>query len=640
MVRPVVHIRPVRSLVKCAAVVAELLEDRRLLSGSAFTNVDVTRTAGNEAEGAIAVDPTDPSRLFAMANTDPNQFGLHAARSNDGGATWIDAPIADGNDALTEACCDPSCAFDGFGNLFISYISLAKSSHVLVAMSTDGGATFKQVTELRGHDDQPTLTVGAGSLWVTFARSGTAVATGAPVTGLGQVGAFGAIQAIPGAGGGTFGDIAIGPNGEVAVTYEKPKSGGYAMIGVNIDPDGLGPAGFGRRVNVTTTGVGLFAAIDAQSSRGIDAEAGLAYDRSAGPFRGRVYLLYSDAAPGDSNLVDVFVRYSDNGGLTWSAPGRINDDSGLTSHFLPRIASDDTTGDVAVSWYDTRDDPGNALLASTTPAAASGAASASGLTQRRTRHVSRRESDDAPDHGKAGLFGDARAPHRVTPESFANDDAGVYAALVRPTTTGLLVSPNVRISAGLSNAFNADNQIDLGDYTGLAFHAGILHPLWADNSNAALHNPDGAGKTLDQYTAAVNVSGMPAPDRATLGGLAVVPGPAAMLVTKGYSLAKPTGTFAFPVTYTAAPGIDTATITGAELTITGPGGFSQQPHVLKVKPVRGANARSVTYIVQNPSGRWTPAQSGVYTIAFNGTVKDLAGNIGPNGPIGYFAVIA
>jgi hypothetical protein len=50
------------------------------------------------------------------------------------------------------------------------------------------------------------------------------------------------------------------------------------------------------------------------------------------------------------------VRSSDDDGTTWSSPVRVNDDSlgNGKSQFLPAVAADYTTGNVAVTWYDTR----------------------------------------------------------------------------------------------------------------------------------------------------------------------------------------------------------------------------------------------------------------------------------------------
>src|SRR5207237_8664526 len=64
---------------------------------------------------------------------------------------------------------------------------------------------------------------------------------------------------------------------------------GGGRLYVNVDPDGLGPAGFGAHsVFVAETHVGGFDFIAAQPDRSIDAEPGLAWDRTGGPHNGRV----------------------------------------------------------------------------------------------------------------------------------------------------------------------------------------------------------------------------------------------------------------------------------------------------------------------------------------------------------------
>src|SRR5205814_1695974 len=45
-------------------------------------------------------------------------------------------------------------------------------------------------------------------------------------------------------------------------------------------------------------------------------------------------------------------------GQSWSPAVRVNDDSTVNSQFFPRIAVDPVTGNVALSWYDARNDTG------------------------------------------------------------------------------------------------------------------------------------------------------------------------------------------------------------------------------------------------------------------------------------------
>ena len=130
-------------------------------------------------------------------------------------------------------------------------------------------------------------------------------------------------------------------------------------IFVNVDPDGLDSGGFGSAVAVTRTNVTGFDYIPAQSSRSVDAEANLAWDRTGGLYDGRVYLVYTNEMPDESNNTDIYLRFSDDSGTTWSSPVRVNDDLSTNSQFLPEIAVDQTTGYLAVSWHDARNDTGS-----------------------------------------------------------------------------------------------------------------------------------------------------------------------------------------------------------------------------------------------------------------------------------------
>src|SRR5207248_2392021 len=121
-------------------------------------------------------------------------------------------------------------------------------------------------------------TTGHGEVWVTFNAGGPIFATGAPVTGLGQVGTFSTGAVVPGSNNCTYGDIAIGPAGQVMNVCTLTESGqGGGKLFVSVDPDGLGPASFGDRVFVTATHVGGFDFIPPQPDRSVDAEPGLAW---------------------------------------------------------------------------------------------------------------------------------------------------------------------------------------------------------------------------------------------------------------------------------------------------------------------------------------------------------------------------
>jgi hypothetical protein len=429
-------------------------------------NIDISQRQTNESEEAIAVNPTNPQNIVMVSNVDFPAAGMLEAVSFDGGQSWTKKLIGN-NDSLGDACCDPSLSFDNYGNLFLAYLFNVEDT-LPIALSTDGGLSFNVIANIPGIGkrngkgagekglfrfiDQPTITAGQGEVWAIVNVGGPMGAFGASVTGLGQVGAFSTSEVIPGTNNCTYGDVAIGPGGKVMNVCTLTESGqGGGKLFVNVDPDGLGPAGFGSRVFVADTHVGGFDFIPAQPDRSVDAEPGLAWDRTGGPHTGRVYLVYALEQKNESDNTDIFVRFSDDSGATWSAPVRVNDDNTANSQFLPKISLDPTSGQIAVVWYDSRNDLGT------------------------------------------GGAGDT--------DGLPNDDAQFWGAF---STDGQAFTPNIQISAGTSNSHDAHNGIDYGDYSGLSFYGGIAHPAWADNSNSTGNNPDGALHQLDVYTAAVS----------------------------------------------------------------------------------------------------------------------------------------
>jgi hypothetical protein len=86
----------------------------------------------------------------------------------------------------------------------------------------------------------------------------------------------------------------------------------------------------------------------------------LAIDRSGGPTNNNIYMLAS-VEPGQSFTEVMFVRSTD-GGLTFSAPLRVNDDANHQNkwHWFGTFAVA-PNGRLDAVWYDTRNDPGNLL---------------------------------------------------------------------------------------------------------------------------------------------------------------------------------------------------------------------------------------------------------------------------------------
>jgi hypothetical protein len=80
-------------------------------------------------------------------------------------------------------------------------------------------------------------------------------------------------------------------------------------------------------------------------------------DLSSGPNKGTLYVNWIDARNGDS---DVFTMSSRDGGETWSAPVRVNDDRLKNGkvQFFTWMSVDPMDGSVNVVFYDRRDTEG------------------------------------------------------------------------------------------------------------------------------------------------------------------------------------------------------------------------------------------------------------------------------------------
>jgi hypothetical protein len=429
-----------------------LSKDPRSGSLSVGPNVDVDRETGQQSEVTVAIDPNNPLRIFVASNDNDIFPGSMGAFSTDGGQTWNARVIGTGpqGDGLPFSLGDPWAAWDEFGNLFYSYLTSSTTAGtsltITVLLSTDGGKTFTTVSKGTPAFDHPEITAGNGIVAVAYSSLPAAAINIllAQVTGLGQVGLFG-VEAVPNSNAKNLGDIAIGPSGQIATTFQSTllatgPGPDKALISVNTNPFVGGK--FSSPTIAAFTNVGNNRPITPQPARMVTASLGLAYDRSNGPHRGRLYLVFEDAADTTTSNLNVFVRFSDNDGSTWSQPVQVNDDNVGAVHFLPKIAVDQTTGNLAVAWYDTRNDPG---------------------------------------------FGPGDRDHK------ANTDAELFATV--STDGGLTYLPNVQVASGPSNAllieqspFGEGN--DFGDYTGLAYSHGVFYPGWSDNSTTLAGNPN------------------------------------------------------------------------------------------------------------------------------------------------------
>ncbi|HVX12138.1 MAG TPA: NF038129 family PEP-CTERM protein [Pirellulales bacterium] len=447
----------------------------------ATTGVDASSITGSQSEATVAVNPTKPSNLFVASTYGLGGSGGFGAYSMDGGATWT--LVSGGNvgtgaagDGLDKPIGNFTAAFDQFGNLYITYVALDSngSSEIAVAWSVDGGQTFQPLASFPGYNsDQPKVTAGPGptvgtaSVLVSFTNdqpSRQVYVAGAVIAGPGLMPTFSAPVAVPGGAGGLTTDVAVGPSGQVVVSWAHlnlPTDPNDGDVYVSLDSQGLSnlsPGAFQQTpslVPITPSLLGTFIAVPAAPYRGISGvQPWIAFDDSNGPHRGRLYLLYSSssmpleggtspqppsngAGVQDPNAVlSVNLIYSDDNGATFSSVSGLQNNSG-GDQLIPSLAVDPITGDVAVAFYGT----------------------------------------SAPSDPATQFY------------TTVSDDGG--ATFTTPA----------QVNIGSTNFAGSTNN-QYGDYSGIAYYDRELFPAWNDNSpqlegNPSLPNADVAVARVD-----------------------------------------------------------------------------------------------------------------------------------------------
>jgi len=419
-------------------------------------NVDVSNECGPQSETYITLNPAHPSTLAGGSN-EIFRLPMRGYFSSDGGTTWggVDLPLppAIGGPHSFRFGSDPTLAFDTRGNVFYGYIvvffSNVKGSgfnvdgtEMAVARSTDGGRTYPQVTFFsfetgsNHFNDKPMITADTNltspfrdNVYIAWdAASGGSSGGGIRLGRSADHGAtFAVTRADSSSGPGkSIGAVPfVGPHGELYVAWNDFASN---VIAFNRSLDG--GVTFGQQVTIAPKVIPFDIGIPAEFSRRALVYPTCDADRSSGPHRGRLYCSWMDLSAG--GVTDIFLSFSDDRGTTWSAPVSVPDQfsNKLVDRFNHWLSVDPVTGDVNLSFYDTRNDTTGSRFMTDTY-----------FTQ--------------------------------------STDGGVS-----------FLSPNLRVSSASSNehdcnglfpcpSINYGNQ--QGDYEGLVSFGGVSHPIWTDS---------------------------------------------------------------------------------------------------------------------------------------------------------------
>lgn len=307
------------------------------------------------AEGHISEDPTSPGKYFVAFNIDEAHITLD-------GHDWTDPSISWGGYNIRG---DVLSAYDGDGNLFYENMYGSSIQGCVLVKSTDNGQTWgNPVVAISGNDknwlaadqtDGPhanyVYTVMTNSGSGNFARSTNG---GASFTTTFQP----STQSLPGM------MVCVGAwnNVDGGAVYVVTNSGSSFAANYTFYQSLDGGATFSQKSQQQFAG---YVGTDVNGRNSVQNMRTRPYpfiaaDNSNGPYRGRLYLVYASNQPaGNGFKPDIFSRFSDDGGATWSSQVLVNDDFPSTANhqWHPAIWTDLETGRLYVQWMDTRDTP-------------------------------------------------------------------------------------------------------------------------------------------------------------------------------------------------------------------------------------------------------------------------------------------
>lgn len=402
-------------------------------------------------EPSMTIDPKNPQnmvigwRQFDNVLSNFRQAGY--GYSTDGGQNWIFPGVI--NPGLFRS--DPVLDCDSSGNFY--YNSLTSNTlgyFCKVFKSSDGGAAWNAGTEAHGGDKQwmaidRTGGAGKGNIYEDWNAVFSSCQPGAFTRSTDQGYSFSDCLEIP--GNPYWGTMAVGNNGEV---YISGWSDVYGMVVLKSSD-----AQYAGSIPTWTFSMtyldGLVTYGELVNPVGLTGQVSISVDPSTGPARDNIYLLSSVQRFSINDSADVMFTRSTNGGLTWSAPVRVNDDLGTTAYQWFGTMSVAPNGRIDAVWLDTRDSPPDSLLSALYYSYSLNQGTSWSASQKLTPLFDSRVG--WPQQAKMGDYISMISDNNKACLAWTNTLNGeqdVYYSTITPSTTGISSAPDKDLSIHIS----------------------------------------------------------------------------------------------------------------------------------------------------------------------------------------------
>ncbi len=326
------------------------------------------------SESDIRINFNNPSRVIAGSNSITSGGRQAMFYSSDGGSTWGQTSLSlTTGDSFHS---DPAVDWTSDGTAWSATLGINSTGTTLklrTYRSTDNGVTWTFDATPSGTQtnvdkelmwvDHSATSAFRNNIYITYHNGNPAYAVRR------SAGAWGSPIQVSGAestGTAIGGDVKTNANGDVFVFWTATGNAKIVMA-----KSTNGGTSYGTPKVIATTFDSYDIGIPGMNSRrALIYASGAAYRTAT---KDMVYAAWTDlsgetgcTAPANEPAASttstcktrIWFARSTDGGTTWSAPVKVNNQAGLNDQFNQWIAVDETSGQVSLMYYDTVSDPG------------------------------------------------------------------------------------------------------------------------------------------------------------------------------------------------------------------------------------------------------------------------------------------